>query len=94
MSGDGISHRGPLAEIHDASPACAAHGALFGFVGVSALERRAEGFNLAERAVEQLRTLYGYEASDPIDVLVQDWANEEFTATEQDGRDKSQGHHL
>ena len=32
LSGDGISHRGPLAEVHDASPASGSEGALFGFV--------------------------------------------------------------
>ncbi|MEM6745112.1 MAG: FAD-dependent oxidoreductase, partial [Pseudomonadota bacterium] len=42
LSGDAISHRGPLAEVHDASPADAAEGALFGFVGLPPAARAAD----------------------------------------------------
>lgn len=92
LSGDGISHRGPLVEIHDASPNSAAQGALFGFVGVPALMRRTADFDVVAPALEQLGKLYGPSAANPVDVLVQDWAEEAFTATEQDARDESPGH--
>ena len=81
LSGDGISQRGPLVEIHDASPASGATGALFGFVGVPAPARRSTGFDIAKLAVDQLVRMYGAEAAHPTDVLVQDWAREESTAS-------------
>ncbi|MFT5176154.1 MAG: monoamine oxidase [Gammaproteobacteria bacterium] len=92
LSGDGISHRGPLVEIHDASPKSSAQGALFGFVGVPAQIRQADGFDVVAPALEQLIKLYGPNAANPVDVLAQDWAEEAFTATEQDARDESPGH--
>lgn len=84
LSGDAISHRGPLAEIHDASPADGTVGALFGFVGVPAPFRRQEGFDLEAYSRQQLQRLFGPQAGDPSSVLVQDWANEPFTATRDD----------
>ncbi|MFT5446832.1 MAG: monoamine oxidase [Gammaproteobacteria bacterium] len=92
LSGDGISHRGPLAEIHDAGDACDVHGALFGFVGVPASIRRNDDFHLAELALDQLATMFGPSAAKPIDLLVQDWADEAFTATEEDCVQQIQGH--
>jgi monoamine oxidase len=84
LSGDGISQRGPLVQIHDASPATGATGALFGFVGVPAAVRRSGDFDLRRLAVEQLVTMYGSNAAQPVDVLVKDWAREVFTATADD----------
>ena len=84
LSGDGISQRGPLAEIHDASPATGKEGALFGFVGVPASMRRSGSVDIARLAVEQLVAMYGSNAAQPVDVLVQDWAREAFTATRKD----------
>ena len=80
-SGDGISQRGPLVEIHDASPMTSTMGALFGFVGIAAPVRQSGKFDLARLAVEQLVAMYGPNAAEPVDVLVQDWARQEFTAT-------------
>jgi len=92
LSGDGISHRGPLMEIHDASPAAGTRGALFGFVGVPAPIRRSGEFDIAGLAVEQLAAMFGPNAAQPIGVLVQDWAREEFTAVREDGNEQSQQH--
>lgn len=92
LSGDGISHRGPLVEIHDAGDALNVHGALFGFVGVPASIRRNDDFDLAKLALDQLVTMYGSGAAKPLDMLVQDWAGEAFTATEEDRVQQAQGH--
>lgn len=85
LSGDAISHRGPLAQIHDASPADAAAGALFGFVGLDAAARAQLGeAELKTRAGAQLGRLFGPEAAAPKDLIVMDWAQEKFTATASD----------
>ena len=84
LSGDAISHRGPLTEIHDASPHDASKGALFGFVDASAAVRRRSGSDLQAAALAQLSTLFGPAAGNPIEVLFHDWADEYFTATDKD----------
>lgn len=84
LSGDGVSQRGPLAEIHDASPATGARGALFGFSGVPAYVRKSGEHDFARLAVEQLTAMYGSDAAVPVGILIQDWAREEFTATTDD----------
>ena len=81
LSGDGVSQRGPLLEIHDASPATGTRGALFGFSGVPASVRQSGEHDIARLAVEQLVTMYGPDAAEPVGILAQDWAREEFTAT-------------
>ncbi|MEM7643866.1 MAG: FAD-dependent oxidoreductase [Pseudomonadota bacterium] len=88
LSGDAISHAGPLAEIHDASPADGSAGALFGFIGVPA-SARAElhagtGDALKAASQAQLATLFGARAADPVALHLQDWAVEPETATEAD----------
>ena len=93
LSGDAISRRGPLGEIHDASPSTGQQGALFGFVGASAKARAKPGFDLAAQAVEQLTEMFGPRAGDPIDVLIKDWAQDTFTATKAD-RDGDGAHPL
>lgn len=80
LSGDAISHRGPLAEIHDASPANAARGALFGFVGVPPAGRRDEE-TLIGAAKRQLIHLFGEDAPMPREVFLKDWARDPATAT-------------
>ncbi|MCE8513664.1 FAD-dependent oxidoreductase [Ruegeria pomeroyi] len=80
LNGDAISHRGPLAEIHDASPAGAEAGALFGFAHVGAA--RQPGFRAA--AIAQLARLFGDEAAAPDEVLIKDWSCDPATATDAD----------
>lgn len=84
LSGDGISRRGPLMEIHDATPASGETGALFGFVGVPAGSQQRERSTLLDNAVSQLEAMFGAKASNPVDVFVKDWANDRLTATTDD----------
>ena len=84
LSGDGISRRGPLMEIHDACARDPAHGALFGFVGLAAGSALREPSRLVGDAVRQLERMYGAAAANPLDVVLQDWAAEQFTATAAD----------
>lgn len=80
LNGDAISHRGPLAEIHDASPSGAKVGALFGFAQVGAA--RQPGFR--DAAIAQLARLFGQDAAAPDDVFIKDWSVDPATATEAD----------
>lgn len=84
LSGDAMSHRGPLAEVHDASPWNGPEGALFGFVGVPSAHRRLSTFDLETSSIVQLSRLFGPAAGNPISVLTEDWANQPFTATRLD----------
>lgn len=83
LSGDAMSHRGPMAEVHDASPNDGSLGALFGFVGIPAEQRRDTG-QLLGAAKAQLASMFGPEALTPMDMIVQDWAREDLTATKDD----------
>ena len=80
LNGDAISHRGPLAEIHDASPADAGTGALFGFAYPGAA--RQPGF--LDAAQTQLERLFGPGAATPDGVIVKDWSTDLATATPAD----------
>ena len=91
LSGDAMSHAGPLVEIHDASPGSGLPGALFGFYGVPAEIRRDNPGRLAEATMAQLERLFGAEARDPRHTRVQDWAFEPETATPDD-RSPPAGH--
>jgi monoamine oxidase len=80
LNGDAISHRGPLAEIHDASPSGTETGALFGFAHPGAA--RTPEFRAA--ALAQLARLFGPAAATPVDVLIKDWSMDSATATAAD----------
>lgn len=84
LSGDGISHGGPLVEIHDASPNSGDEGALFGFVSIPARYRRSTSFDISGASIAQLTAMFGHQASSPIDVIFYDWATEKYTATDED----------
>lgn len=84
LSGDGISRRGPLAEIHDASPSSGRQGALFGFLGVPAAYRAGREQEMVQAAIAQLAMMFGPLAAHPISVLYQDWATDDLTATGDD----------
>lgn len=84
LSGDAMSRRGPMVEIHDASPAMGGPYALFGFLGVPALARKGQGDAVMAAALEQLIRLFGDKAADPISLVLQDWAFDEQTATQRD----------
>lgn len=83
LSGDGVSHRGPLVQIHDATPIGGHGAAMFGFVGLAAAQRRALGpAALSSAIADQIERLFG---SAPKHVVLRDWAEEPFTATNADG---------
>jgi monoamine oxidase len=87
LSGDGMSHRGPMSEIHDASDASGQEAALFGFVGASPSYRAGIGQEeLKRQAIAQLVRLFGPEAAHPLWSVVQDWAQEPLTAAREDLR--------
>ncbi|WP_372675372.1 MULTISPECIES: flavin monoamine oxidase family protein [Pseudomonadota] len=80
LNGDAISHRGPLAEIHDASPADAHAGALFGFAHPGATHKP----DFRDAAIAQLARLFGPLAAKPLDVFLKDWSDDVATATRAD----------
>lgn len=83
LSGAARSAAGPMVEIHDAS--ASQHGALFGFLGVPAIWRATvERADMMRRCREQLRRLFGAQASHPVAEFLQDWAQDPHTATEAD----------
>ncbi|MGE3188383.1 MAG: flavin monoamine oxidase family protein [Vicinamibacterales bacterium] len=87
LSGDALSRRGPLAEIHDASPSTGGPYALFGFVGIDAATRAAlTGDALLEAATAQLVELFGPDAATPLRVRLVDWSTEALTAAPTDQR--------
>jgi monoamine oxidase len=88
-SGDAMSRHGPLVEIHDASgePGTPdALYALFGFVGVPAAARHGQPEALLAHAKLQLARMFGEAALQPVKILLQDWADEQHTATPLDAK--------
>lgn len=79
LSGFGISHLGPLGEIHDACTEERA--ALFGFVHSSASYE-----NMKENIRDQLTRLYGEKASKPLNIYIMDWKQEIYTSTALDSQ--------
>ena len=68
-AGSAISHHGPLREVHDMSGPQGHPAALFGFASA--------GTATQETVLEQLGQLFGEEAKQPTDVLIQDWSAEQ-----------------
>ncbi len=92
LSGDAFSRTGPLVEIHDATDESVGTAALFGFVGVPALQRAQIGPDtLSDACLKQLMALFGEPASSPIYVALKDWSGEPFIATQQD-REEAPAH--
>ncbi|MBB2715442.1 MULTISPECIES: FAD-dependent oxidoreductase [Rhizobium] len=59
--------------------------ALFGFVGLTAAQRRTIGPEpIIQASVEQLVRLFGDKARTPVATLYKDWAADALTATEDD----------
>jgi monoamine oxidase len=84
LSGDALSQRGPLVEIHDASPHTGGPYALFGFIGVPAAQRLNRSEQLKAGAVDQLIRLFGEQAGMPQSVHFKDWAFDPMTAIDLD----------
>lgn len=83
LSGLGISHTGPLGEVHDATTADGAHPALFGFFARGA-ERTLSPEARRERVLHQLARMFGPPAARPLRYLELDWAGEVHTSTPAD----------
>lgn len=77
LSGFIFSHKGPMAEIHDASTYEEA--ALFGFV-----HSHADIDNLRENIIRQLEELFGEEALNYRKLLIHDWRQDPYASTEAD----------
>lgn len=84
LSGDAISHRGPLMEIHDAGPADGSIGALFGFVHPTIVARMPEEADLLSAAGQQFTSLFGEQASSPDDIFGKIWLTDPDTAISSD----------
>lgn len=83
LSGDAMSRKGPMVEIHDASPAEGGPYGLFGFIGVPH-EGRTHKSQLMDHIKAQLIRLFGPQAANPIQIYIKDWAVDRHTATEAD----------
>lgn len=84
LSGDVISHSGPMQEIHDACSDDVALNALFGFINIQAQYRKGREAEIKAMSIAQLVRLFGDDASTPTAVYLKDWAQDRFTATDQD----------
>jgi monoamine oxidase len=91
LSGDAMSQSGPMVEIHDASPMDGGPYALFGFVGLPADIRDAQGDDLTQLALRQLIALFGSAMATPRALILQDWARIPEIARPADRRPL--GHH-
>ena len=83
LSGDAMSRRGPMVEIHDASPLEGGPYALFGFIGVPPQGRTNE-HALRQHVQVQLARLFGPQAAEPTALVIKDWALDPYTSTEAD----------
>lgn len=87
LSGTARSTRGPMVEIHDASP-MEGLGALFGFVGVPAgYRRQITPEALRQHCRAQLGRLFGPQAASPQNDVLKDWATSPFIASPADLED-------
>jgi len=86
LSGDAMSRRGPIVEIHDASPADGSVGALFGFVGVPPNARAGQKDSIIAASIQQMARLFGENAMSPRSAHLEDWAVQPETAGHDDQR--------
>lgn len=83
LSGDAMSQRGPLVEVHDASTAASDAHALFGFIGIPP-QHRLNTKELRAKILAQLVRLFGANAATPTNLFIKDWAHDPHTATIED----------
>ena len=77
LAGAGMSHIGPLRELHDMSGPDGTPAALFGFAPrMSPSQPRL----VAEDVITQLVELFGPDAATPTDLHIADWSTEPFTS--------------
>jgi monoamine oxidase len=84
FSGDAASHRGPMVELHDASPAIGGPYAIFGFVGLPAQTRALRVPEVIMAARRQLHSLFGPAMAEPLSIEMMDWARESQISTPMD----------
>lgn len=86
LSGQVTSWAGPLQEIHDASPE-AGSGALFGFFGLTAIDRKQlREERIRELVIAQLAKLFGSPAERPVALLFKDWSRDMDTSVLEDAK--------
>ncbi|KXT75654.1 flavin monoamine oxidase family protein [Streptococcus sp. DD12] len=86
LTGNAMSHLGPLVEIHDISDQANQFGALFGFFGIPSAKRQALGQNqLKKLARAQLVRLFGMDTLKYLkNDTIKDWSQDAYLATSQD----------
>lgn len=101
LSGQGFSRVGPMVEINDASGADGSSdtkgspAALFGFIGVPAINRQSlDEQTMINACVAQLGQLFGEAALSPISTHYVDWASNTFIASAADINEPSQHAHF
>lgn len=99
LSGQGFSRVGPMVEINDASGAKEgaeeSPAALFGFIGVPAINRQAlDEQTMIGACVAQLGKLFGEAALSPISTHYVDWASNDFICSAADVSEPSQHAHF
>lgn len=83
LSGDAMSRRGPMVEVHDASTAANDAHALFGFIGIPP-HQRTDTLALRAQVLAQLERLFGTPAAHPEILFIKDWAQDRHTSTQED----------
>lgn len=83
LSGLGISHAGPLGEIHDATTSDGLHAALFGFFSRGA-DRGLTPETRQAAVLRQLSRMFGPEAATPLHYMELHWTDEVHTSTPRD----------
>lgn len=91
LSGSAFSQTGPLLEIHDASTG-SGRGALFGFIGGPAADRKGQEALVRQAAIRQLIDLFGRDAGSPLAIGFKDWAFEKETTTQADVESSNSNH--
>ena len=85
LCGTAVSRKGPMAEIHDATPSAENQFVLFEFVGLNPAKRASMGeARITEQTIQQFVELFGDKAGSPKSTHYQDWSLEEFTAAASD----------
>ncbi len=74
LAGAAISRRGPLGELHDMSGSNGEPAAVFGFARAASMHS-----NIEADIREQLIRMFGSQAAEPVEILIQDWSLEQWT---------------
>ena len=84
LSGRIASRAGPLVEAHDHSPFDGSAGAIFGFIGWPPERRKNDPAGLSQAILDQLSECFGKQAAEPRALVIQDWAQNPFIASDLD----------